>query len=65
MIEKRKSLVLIFILGIIIVVFFCLGIDNDSYALLDDSNYMGDYVLNPDWVEYMDLSEEEKVDYEV
>ena len=42
-----------------------LGVNKQSYAFNKDANTMGDYILNPDWVEYMDLSEEEKATYEV
>ena len=47
------------------VVFVWLGVDDESYALESNLNYRGDYILNPEWVEYMDLSEEEKALYDV
>ena len=44
---------------VVIFIFFRLG-DNESYALDNSTNYLGDYVLNPEWIEYMELSDEDK-----
>ena len=62
--QYHKFLIILFIF-IIGVIFICLGIDKESYAFYDQSNERGNYILNPDWVEYMDLSEEEQARYEV
>ena len=44
---------------VVIFIFFRLS-DNESYALDNSTNYLGDYVLNPEWIEYMELSDEDK-----
>ena len=57
--QKRCNKFLIILLGVLFFVFFIsFAVNKRSYAFVDNSNYMGDYILNPKWVEYMDLSEE-------
>ncbi|MGN1029824.1 MAG: Ig-like domain-containing protein [Bacilli bacterium] len=63
--NKRNKILGILFLILGIVIFICLGVDEKSYAFDDNSNYLGDYILNPAWIEYMDLSEREKSSYEV
>ena len=62
--KKNKILILLFFV-FVVVVFNSLGVDKKSYAFNTEYNYIGDYILNPNWVEYMDLSDEEKSHYEV
>ena len=65
---NNKLFKLVFIIcgiGLILFVFFNLGIEKESYAIDNSSSYKGDYILNPDWVSYMELSEEEKTRIDV
>ena len=56
----------IFVLPIlVIIVIINVIIINKSSFSLDENNYKGDYILNYDWVKYMELSDEEKSLYEV
>ena len=59
-----KHVILFFVYSlffiIVLFIFFKLGIDEESYALDNSSNYLGDYILNQEWIEYMELSEDEK-----
>ena len=56
----------IVISALILILFFAyFNIKKESYALEEKINYMGDYILNPLWVEYMELSTEEKVNFNV
>jgi len=58
--------VFIFVNIILLILFFIyLNINKESYALEEKFNYLGDYILNPDWVEYMNLSDYEKSKYNV
>ena len=51
----------IFVLPIlVIIVIINVIIINKSSFSLDENNYKGDYILNYDWVKYMELSDEEK-----
>lgn len=62
--KKKQILILLFFI-FTVVTFIFLGLDKKSYAFDYESNYMKDYVLNPAWVEYMELSNEEKSYYEI
>lgn len=62
--KKNKVLIALCLVSITLVIIY-LGINKQSYAFNEETNDMGDYILNPKWVEYMDLSEEEKTTYEV
>ena len=62
--KKNKILIVLCFIFIVLVITY-LGVNKQSYAFNEDANTMGDYILNPDWVEYMDLSKEEKASYEV
>ena len=63
--KNKKNLTLIFlsILFFALVVIY-LGVDKTTYAFQSDSQF-GEYVLNPEWVEYSHLSLEEQARYEV
>lgn len=53
--------IFIFVNIILLILFFIyLNINKESYALEEKFNYLGDYILNPDWVEYTNLSDDEK-----
>ena len=62
--DKRRLLLLLFliILGILVIIYF--GVNKTTYAFQNNSN-IGNYVLNPDWLEYTSLSEEKQKTYEV
>lgn len=62
--KKNKVLIALCLVFIVLVITY-LGVSKQSYALSNEINTMGDYILNPKWIEYMDLSEEEKATYEV
>lgn len=65
-IKSKKNKVLIILCFILIVlVTIYLEVNKQSYALSNEANIIGDYILNPKWVEYINLSEEEKATYEV
>ena len=59
--NKFRYICVLFIIGGVI---FYLNITKRSYAL-GYENYMGDYVLNPEWVTYMELSNAEQEKYNV
>lgn len=53
--------IFIFVNIILLILFFIyLNINKESYALEEKFNYLGDYILNPDWVAYTNLSDDEK-----
>lgn len=63
--NDRKRLGLVLFCGILIcLLIIYLGVNKNTYAFQSD-NVFGDYVLNPAWVEYTSLSEEEQALYEV
>lgn len=61
--KKNLSLIFLSILFFALVVIY-LGVDKSTYAFQSDSQF-GEYVLNPEWVEYSHLSFEEQARYEV
>ena len=62
---KNKKIYLLIILIFLVFILFTTYINKKSYALEDKYNYLGDYILNPEWVNYMDLSNKEKLKYNV
>ena len=60
--NKRLIILSIIIFIVVIVMIF---IVRRSFALENDNNYRNDYILNHDWVKYMELTEEEKLSYEI
>lgn len=54
----------IIIILIIIIIISIIIIINKSFAL-EENNYKGDYILNHKWIEYMELSDEEKALYQI
>lgn len=59
--SKFKYICLLFI---VVGTTFYLNITKRSYAV-GDENYMGDYVLNPEWISYIELSSSEQEKYNV
>ena len=51
---KNKKIYLLIILIFLVFILFTTYINKKSYALEDKYNYLGDYILNPEWVNYMD-----------
>jgi len=64
-IKKRDWLLIFSFLVLIILLFVYTTMDNYSYALLDEENLWDGYYLNPDWIEYIESSEEEKAKYDL
>ena len=66
MVDINKKL-FIFVMSIVIlmVIMIVIFISNKSFAFDEENNYMSDYILNHDWVEYMELSDEEKSLFEI
>jgi len=63
--KKVNKKIFISIIIIIISIISIIIRNNKSLAQEDNINYKGDYILNHDWVEYMELTEEEKLSYEI
>lgn len=63
---KKKKKIFFICLGIllIIIILIYLRINKTTYAY-QDNNYMGEYVLNPEWIKYTSKSDYEKGKYEV
>ena len=62
--KKKKNILILFIIMIIIFIITIIVINRKSMAIEVDV-YKGDYILNHDWVKFMELSDEEKLSYEI
>ena len=60
----NKKILTILASFLLIICFLFLGIEEKSYALTS-FNTKGDYILNPKWLEYMELDYDEQIKYEV
>ena len=65
MMKKLNKRLIILSIIIFIVVIVMIFIVRRSFALEDDNNYRNNYILNHDWVKYMELTDEEKLSYEI
>lgn len=62
---KKMNKKLLILIIIIVLVLISIIIINKSFALEEINTYRGDYILNHDWIKYMELSNEEKTEYEI
>ena len=63
--KKLNKKIFISLIIIILIISIIIIINNQSLALEETVSYKGDYILNHDWIEYMELTEEEKLLYEI